>query len=159
MSASEEVGSVCAAGRDPREVLRQLQLEDGSFDVDLLQLEPGEEYGYASDGESFSLADANRPVRSVSRGPPPMPHHRQRREGGREREDHHRSTHDAAHEGGNRPLHTSNTRKPNQRRHRILLPPPLRQRPPLPATASSGFEFRSDFTRRLTLGSDLPSDQ
>lgn len=57
MSASEEVGSVCAAGRDPREVLRQLQLEDGSFDVDLLQLEPGEEYGYASDNGADDEAD------------------------------------------------------------------------------------------------------
>ena len=57
MSASEEGGSVCAAGRDPREVLRQLQLEDGSFDVDLLQLEPGEEYGYASDNGADDEAD------------------------------------------------------------------------------------------------------
>ena len=46
-----------AVGRDPREVLRQLQLEDGSFDVDLLQLEPGEEYGYASDNGADDEAD------------------------------------------------------------------------------------------------------
>ena len=47
--ADAAVGSVPAAGKDPREVLKQLQLEDGSFDVDLLHLEPGEDYGYASD--------------------------------------------------------------------------------------------------------------